>query len=264
MRYIKDYTIKDVQEVYDGPGGLLWEAVMGEQIHSGGPDTTDFLAKKVDLKKSMEVLDICSALGAPARHLASKYGVMVKGVDASKTMLEKARERTKAAKLENMIEFYEGNAMDLPYKKETFDVVWGQEAWCYVTDKNRLINEAYRVLKPGGKIAFTDWIITGKISQQELEPLYDTMAFPYMETFEGYKKLLKDNGFKNIEALDQTEEFAKCFNEYYDKVHVELRPTIMKNFGQDLFDFASNLVTIWRKAAREHKVGRGLFIGQKE
>jgi hypothetical protein len=42
-----------------------------------------------------------------------------------------------------------------------------------------------------------------------------------------------------------------------------LKPTIMKNFGQDLFDFASNLVTIWRKAAKEHKVGRGLFVGQK-
>ena len=58
-------------------------------------------------------------------------------------------------------------------------------------------------------------------------------------------------------------EYAKCFDDYYDKVHVELKPTILENFGQDLFDFASNLVTIWRKAAKEHKVGRGLFIAQK-
>ncbi|MCX7785740.1 MAG: methyltransferase domain-containing protein [candidate division WOR-3 bacterium] len=263
MTYVKDYTIKDVQDVYDGPGGLLWEAVMGEQIHSGGPEATDILATKLGLQKGMLVCDICSALGAPARHLASKYGVFVKGVDATKTMLEKARQRTKEAKLEHMIEFYEGNAMDLPFKKETFDIVWGQEAWCYVTDKDRLIKEAYRVLKPGGKIGFTDWIITGKISKEELDPLYDSMAFPYMETFEGYQELLKKNGFKILEALDQTEEFAKCFDEYYDTVHNKLKPTIIQNFGQDLFNFASNLVTIWRKAAHEHKVGRGLYIAQK-
>jgi len=263
MKYRKDFTIKDVQEVYDGPGGLLWEAVMGEQIHSGGPAATDALAQKVGLKKGMVVCDICSALGAPARHLASKYGVTVKGVDATKTMLEKAAQRTKEAKLEDLIEYYEGNAMDLPFKKETFDVVWGQEAWCYVTDKNRLIQEVYRVLKPGGKIAFTDWIITGEISEKELDPLLETMAFPYMESFEGYQELLKNNGFKLLEALDQTEEYAKCFDEYYEKVHVELKPTILDNFGKDLFDFASNLVTIWQKAAHEHKVGRGLFIGQK-
>ncbi|MEO0094152.1 MAG: methyltransferase domain-containing protein, partial [candidate division WOR-3 bacterium] len=210
MKYIKDYTIKDVQDVYDGPGGLLWEAVMGEQIHSGGPEATDFLAKKLGLKPGMVVADLCSALGAPARHLASKYGVYVKGVDATKTMLAKAIERTKAAKLDHMIEYYEGNVMDLPFKANSIDVVWGQEAWCYVTDKNRLIQEAYRVLKPGGLIGFTDWIITGEISKEELDPLYDSMAFPYMETFQGYQELLKKNGFKVLEALDQTEEFAKC------------------------------------------------------
>jgi ubiquinone/menaquinone biosynthesis C-methylase UbiE len=263
MTYIKDYTIKDVQDVYDGPGGLLWEAVMSEQIHSGGPEATDLLAKKLGLKKGMVVCDICSALGAPARHIASKYGVMVKGVDATKTMLQKAIERTKAAKLDNIIEYFEANAMDLPFKKDTFDVVWGQEAWCYVSDKNRLLQEAFRVLKPGGMIGFTDWIITGKITQAELDPLYDSMVFPYMETFEGYQELLKKNGFKVVEALDQTDEFAKCFDQYFDMVNVQLKPTIMKNFGQELFDFASNLVTIWQKAAHEHKVGRGFFIGKK-
>jgi ubiquinone/menaquinone biosynthesis C-methylase UbiE len=263
MQYIKDYTIKDVQDVYDGPGGLLWEAVMSEQIHSGGPTATDNLANKLGLKKGMIVCDICSALGAPARHIASKYGVMVKGVDATKTMINKSIERTKAAKLEHFIEYYEGNAMDLPFKKDTFDIVWGQEAWCYVTDKNRLIAEAHRVLKPGGKIAFTDWIITGEITPQELDPLYDSMAFPYMETFEGYRELLKKNGFKLIEALDQTDEFAKCFDEYSETVNVKLKPTILQNFGKDLFDFASNLVMVWQKAAHEHKVGRGLFIAQK-
>ncbi|MBE0432606.1 methyltransferase domain-containing protein [candidate division WOR-3 bacterium] len=263
MTYKRDFTIKDVQDVYDGPGGLLWEAVMGEQIHSGGPEATDALAQMVGLKKGMSVCDICSALGAPARHLASKYGVTVKGVDATKTMLQKAQERTKAAKLEHMIEYYEDNAMDLPFKKETFDVVWGQEAWCYVTDKNRLIQEAYRVLRPGGKIAFTDWIITGEISQSELDPLLDTMAFPYMESFDGYQELLKKNGFRLLNAVDQTEEYARCFDEYYKKVHIDLKPTILQNFGQDLFDFASNLVTIWQKAAHAHQVGRGLFIGQK-
>jgi len=42
-----DYTGKDVQDVYDGPGGLLWEAVMSEQIHSGKDEVTDRLGPAV-------------------------------------------------------------------------------------------------------------------------------------------------------------------------------------------------------------------------
>jgi len=262
-QYKKPYGEKEVMEVYDGPGGLLWEAVMSEQIHSGGPEATDALAKALDLKSGMKVLDLCSALGAPARHIVKKYGVKVDGVDMTKTMIEKARERVKEAKLEDMIKFHDGNVMDLKFDDNSFEIVWGQEAWCYVTDKKKLLEEAYRVLKPGGKMGFTDWIITGEITNEELDPLYDTMAFPYMETFTGYQELIKEVGFKLLDAQDQTEGFAKCFDEYYVTVHEKLKPTIMENFGKELFDFASNLVTIWRKAAKEHKVGRGFFIAQK-
>ena len=258
-----DYTMKDVQEVYDGPGGLLWEAVMTEQIHSGAERTTDELAAAVGLKEGLHVLDIASALGAPARHIAKKYGVRVTGLDMTRTMNEKAVERTKAAGLADKVTFVEGNAMDLPFKANTFDVVWGQEAWCYVTNKDQLATEAYRVLKPGGKLAFTDWIITGQVEDELLAKLYESMAFPYMETFKGWQDVLKKAGFKVLDAQDQTEDYAKCFDDYKKMVEVDLKPTIVENFGDELFGFATGLVNLWCDAAHAHQVGRGFYIAQK-
>ncbi len=258
-----DYTGKDVQDVYDGPGGLLWEAVMSEQIHSGKDEVTDRMAVAVGLRPGVHVLDVCSALGAPARHIAKKYGVKVTGLDFTKTMLAKAVERTKAAGLDSLITFVEGNAMDMPFKKETFDVVWGQEAWCYVTDKDQLMEEAARVLKPGGKIIFTDWVITGRVEEPLLAKLYESMAFPYMETLQGWADLMKRYGFENTRIEDQTEEYAKCFDEYKRMVEVDLKPTILQNFGPDLFAFASGLVNLWRDAAHAHQVGRGWYQAEK-
>lgn len=258
-----DYTMKDVQEVYDGPGGLLWEAVMSEQIHSGAERTTDELAAAVGLKPGMHVLDVASALGAPARHIAKKYGVKVTGLDMTKTMLDKAVQRTKEAGLDDKVTFVEGNAMDLPFKANTFDVVWGQEAWCYVTNKDVLAAEAFRVLKPGGKLGFTDWVITGKVEEDLLAKLYETMAFPYMETFRGWQEVLKKAGFRMLDAQDQTEDYAKCFDEYKTMVEVDLKPTIVKNFGEELFGFATGLVNLWRDAAHAHQVGRGFYIAEK-
>ena len=258
-----DYTGKDVQDVYDGPGGLLWEAVMSEQIHSGKDEVTDRMAAAVGLKPGMHVLDVCSALGAPARHIARKYGVKVTGLDFTKTMNAKAIERNKAAGLDNLITIVEGTALDMPFKKDTFCAVWGQEAWCYVTDKDQLIAEAYRVLAPGGKIIFTDWVITGKPTEDELAKLYESMAFPYMETLQGWADLMKKYGFKNIEVKDQTDEYAKCFDEYKKMVEVDLKPAILTNFGPELFAFATGLVNLWRDAAHAHKVGRGWYMAEK-
>jgi len=258
-----DYTGKDVQDVYDGPGGLLWEAVMSEQIHSGKDEVTDRMAAAVGLKPGMHVLDVCSALGAPARHIAKKYGVKVTGLDFTKTMLQKASERTKAAGLDNVITFVEANAMDMPFKKDTFCVVWGQEAWCYVTDKDQLMFEAARVLAPGGKMVFTDWVLTGKVDEPLLAKLYESMAFPYMETLQGWADLMKKHGLRVIEVKDQTGEFAKCFDEYKKMVEVDLKPTIVANFGPDLYAFAEGLVNLWRDAAHKHQVGRGWYLGEK-
>ena len=68
---------------------------MGEHIHVGGEDETKRLAEKLGVNKNTSVLDVCSALGGPARYLAKNYDANVLGIDITETMLQKAEERTK-------------------------------------------------------------------------------------------------------------------------------------------------------------------------
>ena len=75
-----------------------------------------------------------------------------------------------------------GNALDLPFRESSFDTVWGQDAWCYVTDKARLIREAARVTDPGILLAFTDWIRLRDVPDNAIDPLLGFMLFPYLET----------------------------------------------------------------------------------
>ncbi len=143
-----DVSVNDVSAVYAGPGGKLWELLMGEEIHVGGAEQTDYLAKKVGIDergKDLILLDICSALGGPARHLVEKYGIRVIGVDITPEMIEEAQKRTIGKPFKDKIEYRHGSALDLPAHAKSFDVVWGQDSWCYVRDKKRLINETARV-----------------------------------------------------------------------------------------------------------------------
>ncbi len=261
-----DFSVNDVSEVYAGPGGKLWELLMGEQIHVGGPEQTDVLAKKVGLDTGGDntyLLDICSALGGPARQIAEIYGTKVVGLDITPEMLEEAKKRTEGKPYANKIEYRLGSGLDIPAHSETFDVVWGQDAWCYIRDKSRLIEEIYRVLKSGGLLGFTDWI-WGPIDAPESDADYlmEFMVFPDLQTLDGYSKLIEGVGMKLEEKEDLGEDFANHMDKY-GEILQGAKQDIIAGFGEDLYNEAEKGVLAWKKAAHENWVSRGLWIAKK-
>jgi cyclopropane fatty-acyl-phospholipid synthase-like methyltransferase len=259
-----DFSVWDVSEVYAGPGGKLWELLMGEQIHVGGADQTDVLAKKVGLDKKRDIylLDICSALGGPARYLAKNYGTKVVGLDITPEMIKEAKKRTEEQPFTDKIEYRIGSALDIPAKAETFDVVWGQDAWCYIRDKSRLLEEIKRVLKPGGTLGFTDWI-WGSVETPEsrADYLMEFMVFPDMQTFDGYSKLIEDFGMNIEEEEDLGDNFAKHMDIYLSILQKN-KDNIINEFGNELYLEAEKGVVAWNNAAHNKWVSRGLWIAK--
>ncbi|UCH90322.1 MAG: methyltransferase domain-containing protein [Thermoplasmata archaeon] len=259
-----EFKLTDVNKVYEGPVGILWEMLMGEQIHVGGAAETDILATKIGLNSEKSLLDVCSALGGPARYLARNYGCKITGLDGTQKMIDEANRRTEEAGLTEKISYKLGDAQEMPFSEGAFDIVWGQDAWCYVEYKDRLIKEAHRVLKPGGIIAFTDWLQVGNMTEKEWVELNTFMVFPYMETLDGYEKLLVDSGFELIEKTDLSKDFARHCHVYQDMLRKELKPKIIEAYGEDLFNAADFGLDMWVKAADERKVGRGRLIAKKK
>lgn len=259
-----DINVGDVIAAYEGPVGIIWEMLMGEQIHVGGKDETDILAGVAGVTADTRVLDVLSGLGGPARHLARTYGATVTGLDATGRMVDEAVARTAAEGLDDRVTFRLGNALDMPFGSGTFDVVWGQDSWCYVTDKDRLIRECHRVAVPGGRIAFTDWIHTGAMSDEELHSLNAFMLFPYMETLDGYEQLFRRHGFAVERCEDLSDDFAAHMHRYRDALANDLKGRIVELFGRDVFWEMERGIELWVKAADEGKVGRGRLVGRKQ
>jgi len=258
-----DVGIENVTEVYAGPGGILWEMLMGEEIHVGGAGETDILARKAGITASTTVLDVCSALGGPARHLARTIGCTVTGLDATPKMHDEAVRRTKAAGLDGKAAFVLGNALDIPYRAASFDVVWGQDAWCYITDKERLVRECARVVRPGGTVAFTDWLETGPMSDALWTALHAFMAFPYMETLDGYAQLAGAAGLRVVQQEDLTPDFARHVQLYLDALQKTHRAAVVAGCGQPIYDEVERGLILWRDASAAGQVGRGRIIAGK-
>ena len=255
--------VGDVNAAYDGAIGKIWELLMGEFIHIGGLDETKVLAQKAGIKKDQYVLDICSALGGPARFLAKTYGCRVAGLDATLTMHEESKKRTRAAGLDKLVSFHLGNALDIPFRAQTFDVVWGEDAWCYITDKDRLIAEAARVLKPGGTLAFTDWIQASKAPEEVVTRINTFMIFPDVQTLDGYAALCKKHGLKVTGTEDLTAQFARLCEGYIQQAGGPLKDRIVALVGPEVFgQLAGEMGFMW-EAAKRGEFGRGRILAKK-
>ncbi|MBZ5496260.1 MAG: class I SAM-dependent methyltransferase [Acidobacteriia bacterium] len=255
--------LEDVQGVYSGPEGRLWELVMGEQIHAGGFASSTELAQKAGIKAGMRGVDLCCALGAGCRFLARNFEAVMCGVDATPYMIEEARKRAPFA--EWGIEFKLGDVQAVPYPDAAFDFVWGEDAWCYVADKDRLVGEADRLLKKGGVVAFTDWV-EGPAGLTEAEALRfnSFMKFPAMESIPGYRTLLEKHGFAVKESVEIP--FAKYVDLYLAMLTEQLTFDALRILGGDIAVFQGLGVEMSDMQANVHagKIARGRFIGVRK
>src|SRR6266436_1721990 len=128
-----------------------------EHLHSGGLDTTRRQAKRIALTEDSRVLDVGCGIGGPARYLAHTNGCRVDGIDLTPELIETGQVLTERCQLADRVALRVGNALELPYSEQTFDVIWCQNVAMNIADKAGLFAGVYRVLKPGGLFTSTEY-----------------------------------------------------------------------------------------------------------
>ncbi|MGZ7119977.1 MAG: class I SAM-dependent methyltransferase, partial [Methanobacterium sp.] len=125
-------------------------------IHPGGLKATEKLVDSMEINSKTKVLDIACGKGSTAFYLAEKYGCQVVGIDISEGLIQEANETCEKKGLTRKVKFLLGDAMDLPFDDNQFDVAISQGILVFVDDKIKTINEASRVIKNGGKAGWVE------------------------------------------------------------------------------------------------------------
>ena len=114
---------------------------------------------------------------------------------------------TRLVGLQHRVRVVRGDASRLPLAAACFDVCLSQEAFLHIADKAAVLREAHRVLAPGGRLVFTDWVARASLGDGERRRLDDWMAATTLQTLDRYRGLLDAAGFRGVTVEDLADEW---------------------------------------------------------
>jgi sarcosine/dimethylglycine N-methyltransferase len=234
-----------------------------DQDHFGGLEAVDVLAEQAGIDEASRVLDVCWGMGGPARYLAYKLGCRVTGLDITESRHQSAIRLTELVGLGHLVAFRHGSALAMPFADASFDVAIGQEAWAHVPDKEHLIAECVRVVRRGGRIAFTDIMQGERLTSAAAERVQRDMAFAGFEALDGYARLLAANGCTVLEREDLTAQWAEILVARL-AMYRDLRATTVARFGADHFRRWDEIYALFVDLFAERQLAGGRLVARKD
>ncbi len=158
------------------------------------------------LKEGETILDLGSGAGFDCFLAANKVGKKgrVIGIDMTPEMIEKARENAKKGKYEN-VEFRLGEIENLPAADNSVDAIISNCVINLAPDKRRVFMEAFRVLKPGGRVMISDIVLLKELPdfiKNSIEAYIGCVSGAIMR--DEYIEAIKAAGFQEVRIIDET------------------------------------------------------------
>ncbi|MGB6297556.1 MAG: methyltransferase domain-containing protein [Rivularia sp. (in: cyanobacteria)] len=224
---------QQIQEFYDASSSL-WEDIWGEHMHHGyygadGREEKNRRQAQIDLieellqwaqvQQAENILDVGCGIGGSSLYLAQKFNAAATGITLSPVQAQRASERAVEFGLQDRTNFQVADALNMPFEDNSFDLVWSLESGEHMPDKNRFMQECYRVLKPGGKFILVTWCHRSTdespLSPQEkkhLEQIYDVYCLPYVISLADYEAIAHLLPLHNIRTADWSQAVAPFWN----------------------------------------------------
>ena len=177
------------------------------------------LAQFADVQPGWHVLDAGCGVGGSSIFLAGKYNCRTTGITLSEKQAATATQNAAISGVADRSAFQQANYLQTDFPDNHFDLVWGMESVCYAHDKYDFLKEAFRILKPGGRVVIADFfhndVRKGTADWQILDKWTKTWAIKEYAGVSGFEDDLKRAGFTALRKKDTTQNVLKSIKRLY-------------------------------------------------
>jgi len=150
------------------------------------------------------ILDIGSGIGGPARFIAANHDVSVQGIDLSPQFIDAARRLTAKTGQAERVSFVEASAEHMPFEDESFDGAVCLYVGMNLPDKPAVLREARRVLRPGGRLIWSEALETGHGPLPFPLPWASAPDASHTSTRPQLEAAISSAGLEILAAVDET------------------------------------------------------------
>ena len=238
----------------------------GEDIGQNSWLTTDewrAMLTQLALGPGSHVLDVACGSGGPDVFLARTTGAQITGIDVNAHAIGRARDHALHEEVASLARFEVVDAdRPLPFDDATFDAVVCIDAVNHLADRFRVLREWHRVLKPGGRILFTDpVVVTGSLSNDEIA-LRSSIGFFVFTPRGEDERLIRESGFELLRCDDSTANVAHVGRRWRD-VRDRHRSELVESESESTFEGVQQFLSTVHALADERRLSRFTFLARR-
>lgn len=221
------------------------------------------IARALELRSESNVLEIGCGAGGCAIYFAETVGCRVTGLDVNTEGIASAAASALEKGLGNRLSFRQCDvSKGIPFEPGAFDAVFSNDAFCHFVDRPSLFRECFRVLRPLGRMIFSDaLVITGAVSNDEIATRSSIGHYLFVPAGEN-ERLLTVAGFEVLRSDDATPQAAAIAKRWHD-ARARRKSALVSIEGEANFEGLQRFLQCVHSLTAEKRLSRFLYLAVK-